>query len=339
MKPSFIHSLVNDRYEDPSLFVRILREKRAFLFDIGKIDRLNPGDLQKITDVFVTHTHIDHFIGFDTLLRALLRREIPLRVFGPSNITDCVEGKLRSYTWNLIKEYPLKIEVFAIDRDRMILSSFHAENCFKRIDNGISEFNGIILKEPPFTVKAIQLDHQVPCLAFSIEEEFHINVNKALLKEMGFPVGPWLSDLKRAIREDRPGDMELMVSGKRYILDELKKIVNITNGQKISYVTDVSISDENIRKIIEFVRNSDTFYCEAYFMDKDIDRALKRFHLTAKITGRIAREAGVKNLLVMHFSPKYRALNENPEQEAMEEFRQSTFLKQGRHSAHQTQMN
>jgi ribonuclease Z len=74
-------------------------------------------------------------------------------------------------------------------------------------------------------------------------------------------------------------------------------------------------------------------------MDKDIDRALKRFHLTAKITGRIAREAGVKNLLVMHFSPKYRALNENPEQEAMEEFRQSTFLKQGRHSAHQTQMN
>jgi ribonuclease Z len=339
MKPTFIHDLVNNRFEDPSLFVRILREKRAFLFDIGNIERLKPSDLQKITDVFVTHTHIDHFIGFDTLLRALLRREIPLRVFGPSNITDCVEGKLRGYTWNLIKEYPLKIYVFAIDRNRMILSSFHAENCFKRIDDGISEFNGIILKEPMFTVKAIELDHQVPCLAFSIEEDFHINVNKALLNEMKLPVGPWLSDLKKAIREDRSGDLEFIVSDKRYSLDELRKIVNITSGQKISYVTDVLISDENIRKIIEFVYNSDTLYCEAYFMDKDIDRALKRFHLTAKITGKIAREAGVKNLFVMHFSPKYRDQNENPEAEALQEFSQSTFLKQVRHSDHQNQMN
>ena len=76
--------------------------------------------------------------------------------------------------------------------------------------------------------------------------------------------------------------------------------------------------DENIKKIIEFVRDSDAFYCEAYFMDKDKDRALQRFHLTAKITGRIAREAGVKNLVVMHFSPKYRNQTESPEDEAVE---------------------
>src|SRR4030066_2321980 len=162
MKPTFIHKLINGPFEDPSLFVRILREKRAFLFDIGSLYRLKPGDLQKITDVFVTHTHIDHFIGFDTLLRALLRRESPLRVYGPSNITECVEGKLRGYTWNLIKEYPLKIEVFCIREDKIIASSFHAENYFKRVDNSVSEFCGIILKEPLFTIKAVQLDHQVP---------------------------------------------------------------------------------------------------------------------------------------------------------------------------------
>ncbi|HKZ56748.1 MAG TPA: MBL fold metallo-hydrolase, partial [Thermodesulfovibrionales bacterium] len=77
MKPTFIHRMINGPFEDPCLFIRIIREKRAFLFDIGSIDRLKSGDLQKITDVFVTHTHIDHFIGFDTLLRALLRRERP----------------------------------------------------------------------------------------------------------------------------------------------------------------------------------------------------------------------------------------------------------------------
>ena len=321
MKFTFIHRLVNGPFEDPILFVRTLREKRAFLFDAGSIDRLKPGDLQKITDVFVTHTHIDHFIGFDTLLRALLRRETPLRVYGPSNITECVEGKLRGYTWNLIKEYPLKIEVFCIREDKIIASSFHAENYFKRVDNSVSEFCGIILKEPLFTIKAVQLDHQVPCLAFSIEEEFRININKVVLKEMGLPVGPWLSELKKAIRERRSGDTELEVSNRRYRLEELEKIAKITKGQKISYVTDVSINDENIKNIAEFVCASDTFYCEAYFMEKDKDRALQRFHLTAKITGRIARDAGVKNLIVMHFSPRYRNDTETPENETMREFR------------------
>ena len=325
MKPTFIHCLINKPFEDPSLFVRIIREKRAFLFDIGNISRLSPGDLQKITDVFVTHTHIDHFIGFDILIRALLRREKPLRVYGPSNITDCIEGKLKGYTWNLIKEYPLKIEVFSVNEDKIASTNFSAETSFKRIENGFSYFNGILLKEPLFIIKAIQLDHQVPCLAFSLEEEFHININKASLLDMGLSVGPWLSELKKAIRGDCSGETDFTVNDKSYKLKELANVAKITKGQKISYVTDVSIHDENIQKIIGFVRNSDVLYCEAYFMDKDKDRALQRYHLTAKITGSLAREAGVKNLVVMHFSPKYREQAESPEDEAIAAFRPHTF--------------
>jgi ribonuclease Z len=323
MKPTFIHRLINNPFEDPALYVRIIRERRAFLFDIGSIDRLKPGDLQKITDVFVTHTHIDHFIGFDVLLRALLRRETPLRVYGPSNIIDCIEGKLRSYTWNLIREYPLKIKVFCISGDKIIISSFYAENCFKRTDDGVVEFDGVVLKEPLFTIKAIQLDHQIPCLAFSVEEEFHININKDSLKETGLPVGPWLSELKKTIREGRSGDTEFEVSSRRFKLEDLRNIATVSRGQKISYVTDISINDENIKKVIDFVRDSDTFYCEAYFMDKDRERALERFHLTAKITGRIAREAGVNHLVAMHFSPKYRNQTDSPEDEAIREFKHS----------------
>jgi ribonuclease Z len=320
MKPTFIHRLIKTPYEDPSLFIRIIREKRAFLFDIGSIYRLKPGDLQKITDVFVTHTHIDHFVGFDTLLRALLRRDTPLRVYGPVNITDCIEGKLRGYTWNLIKEYPLKIKVFCIKEDKIITSSFHAENCFERTEDGVSDFSGTLLCEPLFSVKTIQLDHQIPCLSFSLEEEFHININKAALKEKALPVGPWLSDLKNAMREEKLGDTEFIISNRKYYLEELKEITTITKGQKVSYVTDASLSDENIKKIIDLVRDSDTLYCEAYFLEKDRERALERFHLTAKTAGKIAKEAKVKNLVVMHFSPKYRKQIETPEEEAMREF-------------------
>ena len=321
MKATFSHKLVNGPFEDPSLFIRITREKRAFLCDIGNISNLNPGDLQKITDIFVTHTHIDHFIGFDFILRALLRRETPLRVYGPRNIIDCIEGKLRGYTWNLIQEYPLRIEVFQIDSGTVSSSSFYAENSFFRRDNSSHKFTGVLLRDSFFTVRAVQLDHHVPCLAFAIDEEFHINIDKALLEKMGLPVGPWLSEFKNAIRQHLPEETEFVISGISHTLGNLRDIAKITKGQKISYVTDASIHDENIAKIIDFVRDSDTLYCEAYFMDKDLDRALKRFHLTGKITGMIAREAGVKNLVVMHFSPKYRGLPENPEDEAMKEFR------------------
>ncbi len=320
MKPTFIHRLINGPFEDPSLFVRILRERRALLFDIGSIDRLKPGDLQKITDVFVTHTHIDHFIGFDRLLRALLKREKPLSVYGPSNITDCIEGKLKGYTWNLIQEYPLNIQVSSIKEDKITTSGFHAENCFTRTDISISNFDGTILKEPLFKVQAVQLDHQIPCLAFSLEEELHININKAALLERGLSVGPWLSELKKAIREQRSGDTEFTVSNRAYKLNDLRDIATITKGQKISYVTDVSLQKENIIKIIDLIHDSDTLYCEAYFMEKDIDRALERFHLTAKTAGIIAREAKVKNLVVMHFSPKYRHQPEKPEDEAKKNF-------------------
>jgi ribonuclease Z len=321
MKPTFIHRLINGPFEDPSLFVRIIREKRTFLFDIGSLNRLKPGDLQKITDVFVTHTHIDHFIGFDSLLRALLRRETPLRVYGPANITDCIEGKLRGYTWNLIEEYPLKIKVFSIKDNMIFSSSFYAENRFERSENSMSTSDGTLLQEPLFRVKAIQLDHQIPCLSFTLEEEYHINIDKAALIEKGLPVGPWLSELKNAIREKKSGDTEFIISTKSHSLDELKEITTITKGQKVSYVTDASLTEENISKIIELVHDADTLYCEAYFLEKDRDRALERSHLTAKTAGRIAREARVKNLVVMHFSPKYRKESETPEDEAMREFR------------------
>ncbi len=123
------------------------------------------------------------------------------------------------------------------------------------------------------------------------------------------------------MRGNKSGDTEFTISNRKYYLEELKKIATITKGQKISYVTDASLTDDNINKIIELVYDSDTLYCEAYFLEKDRDRALERSHLTAKTTGKIAREAKVKNLVVMHFSPKYRKESETPEDEAMKEFR------------------
>lgn len=325
MKPSFHARPVSGPFEDPCVYVRILREKRALLFDLGSVGRLELGNLLKITDVFVTHMHMDHFAGFDTVLRGVLKRDTPLRIFGPENIIQCVEGKLKGYTWNLIKDYPLKIDVFEIKEGSISHAGFYAENSFEKIENPEIEFDGIIKKEPSFKIKGVLLSHQIPIMAYSLEEEFHININKAMLRERGLPVGPWLSDLKSAIRESQRSGVSSQqsfgINNKVYSLEELMTIATITKGQKISYVMDIAPTDENMGKIIPFVKGSDILFCEAYFLERDRDRAEKRHHLTAAIAGRIAREANAGSLEIMHFSPKYRHCIDELYNEAMREFK------------------
>lgn len=320
MKPSFHPRLINEPFEDPGLYVRLLRESRAFLFDLGFTINLSARDILKISDIFISHTHVDHFIGFDNILRVHLRKEGPLRLFGPEGFLSCIEGKLKGYAWNLIGDYPLVIEASEVNDKTITKAVFRAQDSFKREDAVQEPFNGILLKDSYLQIKAAVLNHQIPCLSFSLEEDYHININKAKLNELNLPVGPWLGELKQAIRDNNI-DKVFTVDGRTFKFSELKGIADITRGQKLSYVVDALGSEENVRKIIELARGSDVLYIEAYFMDKDSDRARERYHLTAKEAGRIAKEAGAGKIVVFHFSPKY---IDNPEEivkEAEEEFR------------------
>ncbi len=319
MKPSFHARLLNGPFDDPGLYIRILRERRAFMFDLGFTTSLSPKDILKTTNIFVSHTHIDHFIGFDNILRICLKKETPLELYGPEGFADCVEGKLRSYTWNLIRDYPLILNVSEIKERFIKKAVFKAEHAFRRQDLGTAAFNGILTKDFFCKVSTTILDHQVPCLAFSLEEDYHINIDKAKLNNLNLPVGPWLRELKTAIRENKLNSV-CTVEDKTFTFSELRDVANITKGQKISYVVDALGSEENIENIIELVKGADVLYIETYFLDKDKDRAIDRYHLTAKEAGRIAREAGVGKLEAIHFSPRYMNEPEVLIREAEEEF-------------------
>jgi ribonuclease Z len=321
MKPSFHHRLINGYFEDPCLYVRVLRERRAILFDTGDIRALSTAEMYKVTDVFVTHTHIDHFIGFDMLLRVMLRRKIPLNVYGPPNIISCVQGKLRGYTWNLIRDYPLVINVFSYDGRYLTQAVFRAENRFRRERVGRAVSDGTLFRDPLFRVRAAKLDHQTPCLAYAVEEEFHINIDKDLLNKMGLPVGPWLAEFKQMVRRKARSESVLTVGGEKRRFGQLRDIAHITKGQKISYATDIAVTDTNMRRLVDLVKASDVLYCEAYFLEEDRERAIERFHLTARACGSIARMAGAAKLSVMHLSPKYRDCPEKVVKEAMDEFK------------------
>jgi len=105
MRPIFHANLVNGAGGDPALFVDCLFEHRALLFDLGDIRALPPRKLLRVSHVFVTHAHMDHFIGFDWMLRILLGRERDLKLFGPPGFLAQVEHKLSAYTWNLVHNY------------------------------------------------------------------------------------------------------------------------------------------------------------------------------------------------------------------------------------------
>ena len=105
MRPLLHASLINGRSGDPVLWIETLFERRAILFDLGDIAALPPRKIHRLEHVFVSHTHIDHFIGFDQMLRVLVGRDKTINLYGPAGIVTQVERKLTAYCWNLVGSY------------------------------------------------------------------------------------------------------------------------------------------------------------------------------------------------------------------------------------------
>jgi ribonuclease Z len=333
MRTSFHPRLINDPFCDPGLFIAFSHQRRAILFDLGDLHALAPRDLVKVFHVFVSHTHMDHFIGFDALLRALLGRDKEIHLFGPQEFFDRVEGKLAGYTWNLVDEYeyPLSLKVTEVGTEKIKTRRYLCRDRFARAETEEeAPFTGLLLKEPSFEVAAALLDHRVPCLAFALQERFSINIDKEKLKDLDLPVGPWLGRFKRALYDQQnPEDVfevtweqrGRVIKARAFVLGELaQEIARISPGQKIAYVTDAAGRPENLEKAERLIRNADSLYIEAAFLDRDLEIAEKKCHLTAKQAGTLARKARVKRLTLFHFSPRYAGMAQELEREAMEAF-------------------
>ena len=330
MKPLFHCRLLNAPFGDPVLHIEILYKKQALLFDLGDLSSLREAKILKVSHVFVTHTHMDHFFGFDHLLRVILGRDKNVTLFGPPGIISNVAGKLSGYTWNLVKDYPLQIKVCEVYPQFIQNALFICSEQFRCKTGERIPFDRVLEENPHFRVESVHLDHGIPCLAFSLKERFHININKDSLIEMGFSVGGWLRDLKEHIWENKPESTIMTIpvdkdgksKMKEVSLGDLKReIVKITPGQKIAYVADCCYSEKNVGRIISLVEGADVFFCEAAFLEKDSDKARAKDHLTARQAGLIAKRAGVKVLNVFHFSPRYEECPESLDREAQMAFK------------------
>ena len=333
MRHSFHPRLINGPFSDPGLFIAFSFERRALLFDLGELKSLTPRDLLKVTHVFVTHTHMDHFIGFDQLLRVFLGREFEPHFFGPPGFFGNVEGKLAGYTWNLVSDYPPNsgIRVTEVHADRTLTKVYSCRDHFRARDvQEEAPFNGVLLNEPSFRIEATLLDHRTPCLGFGLVEEFYVNIIKEALKEMELPVGPWLTRFKKALHENKNPGEDFLVTWEehgrtvrewRFTLGDLaSKIARTSPGQRIVYVTDLIGSPENCEKVIDLARNADHLFMEAGFLEADRETAREKYHLTAREAGNLARKAGVKEFTPFHFSPRYLQREDELRQESLAAF-------------------
>jgi ribonuclease Z len=322
MRSVFQAKLVNGVWGDPGVCIDLKYQRRAVLFDIGDVSTLPVRTLLRVTDVFVSHTHMDHFAGFDHLLRVCLGRAAGVRLYGPPHFVSQVEHKLSAYTWNLVQNYEVDfvIEARELHSDgRVERARFRSREQFRREPLGdLRSCSGVLLEDEQLRLRALPLEHHdIVSLAFSFEETTHINVWKSRLDERGLPSGPWLTELKQRVRAGEPDDTPVRVrwrtrEGSRertFALGELKRtVLEFVPGQKVCYVTDVSGHARNREKLEEFVRGADLLFIETVFLHADQELATRKAHLTTTEAGEIARAAGVRQAETFHFSGRYRDL-------------------------------
>jgi ribonuclease Z len=146
---------------------------------------------------------------------------------------------------------------------------------------------------------------------------------------MGLVIGPWLRAFKEATLRGAPDDTFIDVAWRDRRFEEppalplgllKKEKMKITAGRKIAHVVDCIFSDANVEKVVRLAKDADILFIQATFLDADATLAETRRHLTARRAGTIARLAGVKRLVTLHYSPRYKGRSRFLAQEAQDAF-------------------
>ena len=318
MRRLFDPQLVNDAFGDPGLYVDFRDEPRAWLFDLGDIAVLPPRKLLRISHVFVSHTHMDHFVGFDTLLRVLLGRKQRLVLLGGPGFVAQVEHRLRAYTWNVVHRYEVELVLEAREvhpEGTGLRACFSSRRGFVReADEPMVWAGGVLLDEVLCRVRAVFVDHEMPCLAFAIEEKARPRVARDRLAALGVSTGAWLRELKLAVMAGAPADTVIELRWRdrngehtmsRAVGELMPIVLDVAAGERIGYVTDLRYTHENRRSLASLLSGVDRLFIESVFLHADVAHAARKNHLTARQAGWIAREIGARAVVPFHFSPRY----------------------------------
>lgn len=151
------------------------------------------------------------------------------------------------------------------------------------------EAAGELARTPTWTLRCARLDHDVETFGYRLEEADGRTLVPARLAAAGVR-GAAIAQLQAA--------GTLAVGDRTVTLDEVSVP---RRGQVVAFVMDTRACDA----AIELARDADVLICESTYLAADADKARAHGHLTATEAATIAREAGVRQLVLAHFSQRY----------------------------------
>lgn len=310
---SIAHEILGPRYGDNALMVTVDsgRARSQWLFDCGEgvLDGIGKGRRQAIDGLFFSHLHMDHVAGFDGFFRHVFRRRSkPNRIWGPAGTAAAMQHRFRGFLWNWSGSRSAIWTVEEIAAEGIATAQFDFAEAFAlRRDTGRRAFDGRVLSTRDMTVDALILDHGTDSIGYILRETPSLNVDTGRLAALGLEPGPWLTAL-------REGAERAVVAGEARDLAPLREELLVERaGDSIAYLTDFYLDEAGIERLAPALAGVGTLVCEAQYRNADRDLAERNGHMTAGLTGRLAREAGVGALTLVHLSERY----EPPEQAAL----------------------
>lgn len=312
IEPFFFSGLL----DDPVLQVRVRPTGRSLLFDCGRIHHLAKRVLKSIAAIFVSHAHMDHFMGIDTFIRSVHVSPREVDIFGPPGLSDKMAAKLAGYDWNLCEPYWCSLMVHEIYDDHLDIHRFSGPEGFARRFLERRQRTGrAIYGNRRLLVEAEQCDHRIPSLIFRITEAPTFQVDMTKLENTGLIAGPWLRQLKKCYHCGNLEETQLTVSaagdnGEKFDMPVNGKTLYDRIGKdlkpgSVGYVTDIGFTPHNLDTVCGLLSGVTLLVCECSFLADDREKARASSHLCTSDVNVLLDRLRPAAFMPMHLSKSY----------------------------------
>ncbi|MDH5561405.1 MAG: MBL fold metallo-hydrolase [Deltaproteobacteria bacterium] len=321
MQPSFpFHFIMPIFYggllDDPAFFLQIRPTGKSLLFDLGQAQHIAKRVLKSVEALFITHAHMDHFMGVDKFIRSVLVSPKTIQLFGPPGITDKFNNKLNSYDWNLTEKHYCHFIVSEIYDGHLKRFHFSGPEGFKMSYLNEKSLSHKLIYENKFAcVSAVLCDHKIPVAVYHIEEKLPFRLSDEKLSRSGYKKGFWINDLKIQFIENKLGEKPLWLDRNSEGATFRVKITDTNelyqqlkaNRPKLSvgYISDVAFNNDNRHKINLLMKNITFLISECTYLNENHSRALSTCHLSVRDVNELLKELKPSFFLPIHLSKTY----------------------------------
>ncbi|MES2593245.1 MAG: ribonuclease Z [Bacteroidota bacterium] len=248
--------------------------ERFFLIDCGEATQIQLRrykiKFQRINHIFISHLHGDHYFGLMGFLSSLhlLGRTVDLHLFCPPELQEIIELQFKH------SQTYLKYKII-----------YHPHQYIA---------NDLIFEDDKVEIRTILLNHRIPCCGFLFTEKpLPATISTDTLQKYRIPV--------ERINSIKNGSDYTTASG---TVVANKDLVINHKPRSYAYCSDTCYDE----RIIESIKGANLLYHEATFMNDMLPRAKETFHSTALQAGTIASKAQVHQLMIGHYSARYKNL-------------------------------